>query len=426
MTTLTADQAKATERIKKWLSTPTITNTDGRYSQVFCLRGYAGTGKTFMLGATNLLSSYNTVWSATTNKAAKVLSNSISKPTKTIHSALGAKMVIKGDALELALPDVLPYFPSNTIILCDEVSGLSKLLINGALLRVLNENPRIRALLIGDPAQLPPVGEAISPAWKLSLPENTSTLRECVRFDNEILALSLKLRACIYGKSYSSPIRSNHSNNEGVWKFKTRSMFINSLLKCLHNEDFATVKAVAWRNDRVDEYNKIMRESLGLTGEYARGDCVLLGEPIMEADVILAHTDDEFIVEEVTQSNTSIDGIDIPTHAIVAKGSPCMLNVPTREGMFTLQQVLASKAVYANKQSSTNLRRLAWVDFWNTKRLFHSLRYGFALTAHRAQGSTYATVAVDQEDILANQNSREAFRCLYVGCTRPTTKLLTY
>jgi hypothetical protein len=48
----------------------------------------------------------------------------------------------------------------------------------------------------------------------------------------------------------------------------------------------------------------------------------------------------------------------------------------------------------------------------------------YGATVHRAQGSTYETVWVDYQDILKNRNRREAFQCLYVACSRPTTKLL--
>ena len=64
-----------------------------------------------------------------------------------------------------------------------------------------------------------------------------------------------------------------------------------------------------------------------------------------------------------------------------------------------------------------------WKNFWELKELFHDVKYAYAITAHRAQGSTYHTVFVDYVDILYNRNRKEAFQCLYVACSRPTTRL---
>ena len=66
-----------------------------------------------------------------------------------------------------------------------------------------------------------------------------------------------------------------------------------------------------------------------------------------------------------------------------------------------------------------------WKKFWALKELFHEIKYAYAITAHRSQGSTYEQVFVDYQDILYNRNRKEAFQCLYVACSRPTlTRLL--
>jgi len=64
-----------------------------------------------------------------------------------------------------------------------------------------------------------------------------------------------------------------------------------------------------------------------------------------------------------------------------------------------------------------------WRRFWDLKDLFHDVRFAYALTAHRSQGSTYQNVLVDYGDILYNRNRREAFQCLYVGCSRASKRL---
>lgn len=64
-----------------------------------------------------------------------------------------------------------------------------------------------------------------------------------------------------------------------------------------------------------------------------------------------------------------------------------------------------------------------WKKFWDHHDLFHEIKYAYALTAHRSQGSTYENVWVDYQDILLNRNRKEAFQCLYTACTRPRVRL---
>jgi len=99
------------------------------------------------------------------------------------------------------------------------------------------------------------------------------------------------------------------------------------------------------------------------------------------------------------------------------------LKIPKRTS--DLQEILSAKAALA-RTADRRWRREKWRDFWNTKRKFNAVRYGYALTAHRAQGSSYNTVFVDQQDILANPVKREAFRCLYVAVSRPTYAIHTF
>ena len=60
-----------------------------------------------------------------------------------------------------------------------------------------------------------------------------------------------------------------------------------------------------------------------------------------------------------------------------------------------------------------------WGVYWEFCEAFHKARHGYAITAHRAQGSTYEAAFVDMGDILVNRNIPEARRCLYVACSRP-------
>ena len=101
------------------------------------------------------------------------------------------------------------------------------------------------------------------------------------------------------------------------------------------------------------------------------------------------------------------------------EGDTNTLIVPTRQGQPVLDRLLSDEAQAARKLVKKKVRaQEAWQDFWRIKNSFHRTRYGFALTSHRVQGSTYGSVFVDTRDILSNPDSAEAFRSLYVASTR--------
>ena len=67
-----------------------------------------------------------------------------------------------------------------------------------------------------------------------------------------------------------------------------------------------------------------------------------------------------------------------------------------------------------------------WHLFWKLKDAFNDIAYGYALTAHRSQGSTFERVFVDAGDIQLNRKSSERSKCLYVACSRASKELYIF
>jgi exodeoxyribonuclease-5 len=412
---LSKDQSDAWAKLKIW-----VHNSE----PYFVLRGYAGTGKTTLLQLLNGLK-VKVYYSAPTNKAAKVLGKAVGGITaKTTYSILGIRMEQQEDKLVLSQGKDVPYFPRNAILVIDESSMCGTELCN--IIQKIRASSGMKILIVGDPMQLPPVGEVRSPAWSFTKKEECKAiLKQVMRYDNELLILATALRACIKNKDWTSPLKSNHKET-GIWKYKDADQFERAILKAgSTSKDFVDTKVIAWRNKTVNYYNKIIRRHLGFEEEYCINDVVLLAEPYEEEGTLLAHTDDEFIVVGITMSSVTVDMQNIPVWSLHVKGDKSLtLNVPVDQS--EVDMILGQKASFAKKKSGT-FRTIAWKDFWATKAKFNRIRYGYALTAHRAQGSTYTgTVFVDQQDILCNHNKVEAFRCLYVACTRATTNLVSY
>ena len=65
----------------------------------------------------------------------------------------------------------------------------------------------------------------------------------------------------------------------------------------------------------------------------------------------------------------------------------------------------------------------AWVKYYEFMRQFADVGYNYAITCHKAQGSTYKNVFIIEDDIDTNQNIFERNRIKYTAYTRPTDKL---
>lgn len=412
------DQKLAWSRIKNWVE------TEGG-STDFVLRGYAGTGKTFMMRQLQQNYGYRVVFTAPTNKAAKVLASSVGAGARTTHSALGLKMEQQDDVLVLVASERLPKLPSDTILVVDEASMVSSQL--RSRIQDVCKSLGIRVLYVGDPLQLNPVGETRSEVWKLDLPlTSKANLRKVMRFDNQLLQLATDVRTVLKSRDWDAlEVRSNNDGKEGVWLHRGRNAWNNSWLEKIESpRDCIATKALAWRNATVNQLNQTMRRHLGFKEVYNTGEIMLLAQPIEKDGGIIAHTDDEFEILDVQRRVIVADDRDVKVWTLSARQTEddwhLDLNVPINRVL--VDDILGRLARKARGQKGGQ-RMAAWRTFWDTARLFTDVRFGYALTVHRAQGSTYKHVYADQGDILANRNSREAHRCLYVGFTRPTTQL---
>ncbi|NTW31107.1 MAG: AAA family ATPase, partial [Bacteroidetes bacterium] len=139
------------------------------------IKGYAGTGKTSIVKAiVKVLEEYNhgTVLLAPTGRSAKVLSKYSESPAFTIHKKI---YKLNSDTDGNVKIDLFPNLHKNTLFVVDEASMISvasnieenkfsgRSLLNDLIEYIYNGN-NCRLILIGDTAQLPPVGMNISPA----------------------------------------------------------------------------------------------------------------------------------------------------------------------------------------------------------------------------------------------------------------------
>lgn len=413
--TLNAEQATAIAAITEWLKPE---NTE----QFMVLKGGAGTGKTFCVRQLTETMRGKLVFTAPTNKATKVLRESVTtkdyKPEcRTIYSLLGLRLEASGEVKVLTArsnDDEPLELEQYRCIIVDEAS-----MVNDNLREHIHNAANkfgLKFLFLGDEAQLPPVGEARSSIWRI---RNVVELSTVMRHDNQILTLATHLRSLVDHATPKLSIADDYDDSVGVRILPTQS-FVEHIMSAADNGDFSepnSSKVIAWRNVTVDRYNRIIRGRIfpGATQPWLVDDRVLFMAPGRDLeDRPMASTDDEGRVARVMED----------WHPIYGDFRTWRVSITLDDNRTVIAQALHESSLtrYTEKVqelgNEANANRKKWKDFWAFKEAFHQLRHAYALTAHRAQGSTYQTVFVDYKDILLNRTKPEAMRCLYVAATR--------
>jgi len=415
---LNTEQQAAIDAILAWYHAPWSEETS-----FFLMRGPAGTGKTFTLQSLLPEIKGRIAFTAPTNKATRVLRQTLTRPDykpecSTIYSLLGLSLSANGEVKELTTPDEPVDLTRYRLVVVDEGSMIGSVLKSHIYREAFGAQAKI--LIMGDDCQLPPVGEPLSDVFKI--PQQVS-LTKVMRHDNQILDLVTRVRQQIGRAVPTISLASNNDGEEGVWKHSSESAFLRRALDVV--DSFAMPdesKIIAWRNVTVDKYNKQIRQVLfpGAKGPWVPGDRVLFMEPAYDLEgKKVASTDDEGTVQAVSEGWHPEYGdfkvwnvtIQLDTNQLVVAR---VLHEESLAAFTRRAEAMAQEA---------RIERRKWKAFWEFKEAFHKLRWAYAITAHRAQGSSYRNAFVDWRDILLNRDRQEAYRCLYVAGSRPKTQL---
>lgn len=406
---LTGDQQVAWEKITAWLKTS---------EPVFLLKGYAGTGKSFLMKMLLNLP-YSFIFSAPTNKASAVLSDFIGLPVKTTYSVLGLRMVAEEDQLVLAQVGDLPNLGPSPILVIDESGMVPKFMVR--LLRQACIELGWRVIFVGDPAQHTPVGETRSPCWSETRdPLCRALLKEVKRFDNQLLQLSISLRECVIDTDNEIEVLDNNKDGEGVYVMNERDW--SREVKQLTLQDWRTKKIAAWRNRTCDKHNKTVRKALGFTKPFEIGELVLLAAPLFEDGNIVAHTDEELEIRGISDRTHNFTEGTMDSWVFTTDRG-LSINVPKDESDLT--KLLNHRAGIASRMRGRDAKA-AWAKFWEVKYMFVPVRYAYALTSHRLQGTTLEGVYADMQDVYADRDKKNRARTAYVLGTRATKFLKTF
>jgi exodeoxyribonuclease-5 len=259
--TFNSQQSEALNRINKWLESD---------KSFFTLMGYAGTGKSTIVK--KMLDSYyyGVVVSAPTHQAKKIIANTTGKEGKTLQSLLGLRADVEVSEYNPNSPIFNPIAPSRicdyNLVVLDEGSMVNKALFDLILSKVIGH--RTKVLIMGDPAQLPPIGEQISPVFiHPDIETFELTVVERQSFGNPLMPVYDALRNNLTSLDGGINRISNiNDNEEGILFTVDKSKFRELLFAKFKSEDFKNnsdyIKGLAWRNSTVTSSNKIIRDEL--------------------------------------------------------------------------------------------------------------------------------------------------------------------
>lgn len=423
--------------------------------EILLVKGYAGTGKTAMLfSLVKTLESFKikSVLLAPTGRAAKVLSGYTGNPAYTIHKKIYRQ---KSSADGMGHFSLDKNLHKNTWFIVDEASMISNetaensVFGSGRLLDDLLEyvfmGENCRLVLVGDTAQLPPVGLSISPALEVSSLEEYGfsvkwvELTEVVRQaeGSGILSNATQLRNRV-GENDAEPgsFPIQLENFEDIERISGAEL-IESVSTSFNKFGLFETIVVTRSNKRANIFNKGIRGSiLYKESEIERGDLLMVvknnyfwaqGQPDFE---FIANGDIAEVVhigkyEEIygfRYANVSLRFIDYGSVEIDCKIFLDSLNIESASFSYEQNRQLY-EAVSEDYADIRNKR-----DRWKKVRdnpYFNALqvKYAYALTCHKAQGGQWKAVYIDHGYLTNDMLDTEFYRWLYTAFTRPTEKL---
>ncbi|MFV0555300.1 MAG: ATP-dependent RecD-like DNA helicase [Mangrovibacterium sp.] len=469
--TLTAGQQELRDELDRFLS-------DDRLC--FLLKGYAGTGKTFMMkGLVDHLHQTHRHFqiAAPTGRAAKVIAQKTQREACTIHKLIYANELLdegkeNDEMFKFCYGLKHNEDPHDTIYIIDESSMVSNEYSeeeffqcgSGFLLHDLieyvgltNPNHQRKIIFIGDDAQLPPVKMNFSPALdaeylqkKFGFTPSEYELTEVVRQRTEsgILRQATEMRQSIKAQVF------NHLNMktpaDDICNIDGNDFLAHYMDASSHHIDEETI-IVSYSNSRANKYNAFIRKQFfGNQQTIAVGDKIILVQNNYSYRQMELYNGDFGLVKSVSPQN------EIRTISLKKKDEPNKVSVQLvfRDVVIafidaqlqeqTIRCKIIENVLHSGERNLTSdeLRAL-FVDFkirnsklrsgtrefreaLKTDVYFNALRikFGYAITCHKAQGGEWNNVFLDCQANMGRTNLGY-YRWLYTGVTRAKGKLYT-
>ena len=430
---------------------------DAKQQPAFLIKGYAGTGKTTLVSALVRvlpLVGMQSVLLAPTGRAAKVLAGYSRKQANTIHRKIYRSFTKSDGRLTMGL-GVNPH--KFTLFIVDEASMIPGSGVSADqgiysnrdlledLIKYVFSSEGCKLLLIGDSAQLPPVGTDQSPALDLEVLQrsyhldiSSFELQEVVRqaFESGILTNATSLRKQAGVEKPELPFF-NLSGFSDI-KHIDGAMFEDALNSCYSRFGYENTAIITRSNKRANLFNNEVRARiLFRETELSAGDIIMVTRnnyfwlPLGSKAGFIANGD----MAEVRRimktgemygyrfADVSIQLVDYPDQETIE--IKLMLDsmvietpsLPQAEHQKLFDEIMLDFTEIPSKQE--RMRQVKNSPYYNAVQA----KFAYALTCHKTQGGQWDAVFVDHGYLTSEMIDSNFVRWLYTAITRATKEV---
>ena len=422
---------------------------------VMILRGSAGTGKTTLAGAivkALVEMKQKLVLMAPTGRAAKVFAMNAGQAAFTIHR----KIYRQKTMTDMASPFTLnANLATDTLFIVDEASMISNLGMGDSsfgsgcllddLVQFVYSGRNCRLMLIGDTAQLPPVGEEESPALiadvmaGYGLDVYEASLQEVLRqsHDSGILFNATRVRRMIADDEVTEMPKVVFSGFDDIVDLCGDEL-IEQLSSSYGNMGLDDTIVVTRSNKRANIYNNGIRNMvLGREELVSQGDMLMVvknnyywAETLKLPLPFIANGDRARVLRvrnmrelygfhfaDITLSFPDYDGLELTATTLLDSLQSESPSLTREQSEHLFQQVMADYQHIPLK--ADRFKALRQDVYFNALQV----KYAYAVTCHKAQGGQWSHVYVDQGYMTDDMLSPDYLHWLYTAFTRATEKL---
>lgn len=450
---LTAGQEAAKKAILNFIKT-----ADASKGEYFTLTGKAGTGKTTLIQEVIREIAKDNPYqrfavSALAHKAVQVIYGKTKESSKfvsasTVASLLGMKLDQETGLFKPAGKNAKIKLKRDSILFVDEASMLNEQNIKLLTDAAIRTNSKV--IFLGDPGQLPPIRtgdlvkygtDSLSPVFKTQKDEYSAGLTERVRQGEGSPILDYADTFWNYSTTEGQTDRrvndedmSRVENAQGSIEFINEQQvdkIVPLFKQAVETNNPSLIKVVAYHNNTVTQWNQIIRRKV-YGDEYNPNP--LPGDILMMTDTYNDPASDDakpllFNSEDISVISTgpirTVNGIQIMDTTIKDPRGEIItvpLIIPTEKNIaeFNNNKRLLWNEAQKYKNTDRGKYKRALDMYWSYGTKWAHVEYGYAITSHKSQGSTYDVSIVDSADINSNgfMSDISKARSIYTAITR--------
>lgn len=443
---------------------------DAKKGSIIRIVGYAGTGKTYMIGKVldylAMRSEEQFIFSrdkifvgAPTHQAKQVLQSKISSKNiivSTIHSGMNMKLHVDDRGKQKFVPAVRNLFgdknansdvEGSDIVICEECSMISKDV--GKILMGMWEVNRFTLVVIGDDAQIPPVDDdtsyLFSREFESTYKPTTIELNQIIRQaeGSPIIKLATDIRNNLSAsvgdmmKIIASHIEPDGGLITAIGPESMSSKVVPLFTGAQFDENIYFARCLAYNVARAEKYSNFIRKKrIGDYDNWVEGDIIIYNAMhFAKVDVngvevpiqvnnncqaeILELEDQEVQLFDTTFTMHRAKIIDIVDKRIIHG-----VTIPYMKDKADIDIVCDRRRQIISRTANSSERKQEWKHYYSVVESISNVSPLYGLTCHKSQGNTFTYAIVDVLNIMGNFKVEERNRILYTAVTRASHALL--